>query len=72
MEEKRRLIDWNLRQKIILHVVVIGLISGLLLTLMYLTSQNAFMKELNKERSELISSMIECNVIHQMNLNRAR
>ena len=70
MKKKRRLIDWNLRQKIILHVVVIGLISGLLLTLMYLTSQNAFMKELNKERSELISSMIECNVIHQMNLNR--
>ena len=28
------------------------------------------MKELNKERSELISSMIECNVIHQMNLNK--
>ena len=28
VSKKRRLIDWNLRQKIILHVVVIGLISG--------------------------------------------
>ncbi|MBU1185469.1 MAG: HAMP domain-containing protein [Acidobacteria bacterium] len=71
MKNKRRLIDWTLRQKIILHVMVIGLISVLLLTLMYLTSQRTFMRELNRERSELISSMIECNVIHQMNQNQA-
>jgi len=61
-----RLIDWNLRHKIILHVVVIGLLAGILMTYLYISTQKNIITTLNQQKAELVGSMIECNATHQM------
>jgi signal transduction histidine kinase len=60
------LIDWNLRAKIILHVVVIGLLAGIIMTYLYLSTQKNIITRLNQQKAELVGSMIECNATHQM------
>ncbi|MFC2157382.1 ATP-binding protein [Acidobacteriota bacterium] len=65
------LINWKLRQKIILHVVVIGLTTALLLIYVYWTTQRGLMREINIQRSELVGSMIERNVIFEMDSNQS-
>jgi len=61
-----RLIDWNLRHKIVLHVVVIGLLAGIIMTYLYLSTQKNIITTLNQQKAELVGSMIECNTTHQM------
>ena len=63
--------DWNLRQKIILHVVVIGLIALVFLAFIFWTTQEGLIREINMQRSELVGSMIERNVIFEMDSQNA-
>ena len=58
--------DWNLRHKIVLHVVVIGLLAGIIMTYFYLSTQKNIITTLNQQKAELVGSMIECNATHQM------
>jgi signal transduction histidine kinase len=67
-----RLLDWNLRHKIILHVVVIGMIAGIIMTYFYLSTQQNIITELNQQKAELVGSMIECNTTHQMQVGRPK
>jgi signal transduction histidine kinase len=61
-----RLLDWNLKNKIVLHIVVIGLSAGVLLTYLYLSTQKNIIKTLTHEKADLVSSMIEYTVTHRM------
>jgi two-component system NtrC family sensor kinase len=61
-----RLKDWNLKNKIVLHIVVIGISAGVLLTYLYLSTQKTIIKTLTHEKVELVSSMIEYTVTHRM------
>lgn len=58
--------QWNLRQKIILHVFVIVLISTSFLAYIYLSTLNNLFNLMNAQRSEMVSSMIECNLTYLM------
>jgi signal transduction histidine kinase len=60
------LLDWNLRHKIVLHVVVIGLFAGIIMTYLFLSTQKNIITTLNQQKGELVGSMIECNATHQM------
>ncbi len=61
-----RLLDWNLKNKIVLHIVVIGISAGALLTYLYLSTQKNIIKTLTHEKADLVSSMIEYTVTHRM------
>jgi signal transduction histidine kinase len=61
-----KLMDWNLRHKIVLHVIVIGLLAGIIMTFFYLSTQKNIIARLNQQKAELVGSMIECNATHQM------
>lgn len=61
-----RLKDWNLKNKIVLHIVVIGITAGGLLTYLYLSTQKTIIKTLTHEKSELVSSLTEYTVSHRM------
>lgn len=61
-----KLIDWKLRQKIILHILIIGIIAVIILTFLYFTTQKNIINILNLQKTELLGAMIECNVTHQM------
>ena len=58
--------QWNLRQKIILHVFVIVLIATSFLAYIYLSTLNNLFNLMNAQRSEMVSSMIECNLTYLM------
>jgi signal transduction histidine kinase len=61
-----RLKDWNLKNKIILHIVVIGISAGCLLTFLYLSTQKTIIRTLTHEKVELVSSLTEYTVSHRM------
>lgn len=61
-----KLTHWNLRNKIILHVLVVGFLTALVLSYIFITTQSNVIDILNKHRSEMVSSMIECNLTYQM------
>jgi two-component system NtrC family sensor kinase len=69
---KLKLMDWNLRHKIILHVVVIGLLAGFIMTYLYLSTQKNIITKLNQQKAELVGSMIECNAVHQMQEGKSK
>lgn len=58
--------NWNLRQKIILHVFVIVILATMFLSYIYLSTLNNIFTLMNKQRSEMVSSMIECNLTYLM------
>lgn len=66
MKINLRLKDWNLKNKIVLHIVVIGITAGALLTYLYLSTQKNIIKTLTHGKAELVSSMIEYTVTHRM------
>ena len=61
-----KLIHWNLRNKIILHVLVVGILAAFILSYIFITTQNNVIEILNMQKSEMVSSMIECNLTYQM------
>jgi two-component system NtrC family sensor kinase len=66
MKINLRLKDWNLKNKIVLHIVVIGISAGVLLTYLYLSTQKNIIKTLTHGKAELVSSLIEYTVTHRM------
>lgn len=66
MKVKTRLLNWKLRNKIILHVLVIGGLTTFILAALYLTTQNDFTKATLQEKAEMVATMIECNITHLM------
>lgn len=58
--------QWSLRQKIILHVFVIVIIAASFLTYIYLSTLNNLFNLMDAQRSEMVSSMIECNLTYLM------
>lgn len=60
----KRLRDWKLRSKIILHVLVIGTITAAFISFFYTKSQKDIIKSTGRQTIELVSSVIE-NSIHE-------
>ncbi|MGB2908190.1 MAG: ATP-binding protein [Candidatus Aminicenantaceae bacterium] len=66
MKAKFKPINWKLKQKVVFHVLVIGLISVFGLTVLYINAEKDLIKTLAKQKTELVGYMIDCNVRHQM------
>lgn len=62
----KRIIDWNLRRKIILHIVIIGSFTALILTLLYFEAQKNFIKALTVHKAGIITSIIENSLLPTM------
>ncbi len=59
-------LDWKLKNKVILHVFVIGLISGSILVALFIKTEKDLINTLAYQKTELVGNMIDCNVRHQM------
>ncbi|NOR15388.1 MAG: HAMP domain-containing protein [Candidatus Aminicenantes bacterium] len=68
---KLRLIDWNLRHKIILHIFVVGVLAAILLFYFYFSMQNALIDTLYLQKAEMVATLIDCNVTHHMEQGRS-
>lgn len=66
-----RLIDWKLRQKIILHIFVVGIVATIILFYLYFSMQNDLINTLYLQKAEMVATMIDCNVTHHMEGGRA-
>lgn len=58
--------DWKLRHKIILHVAVIGILTALILTFLYIKTQRSIIHTMNRQKAELVGSMIENSIFSAM------
>jgi two-component system NtrC family sensor kinase len=63
---RKKLKDWNLKNKIILHVTVIGTLAAVILTFLYLNTQNRIIQSLNRQKAEIVGSTIEFGIRHIM------
>lgn len=66
MTIKSSLLNWKLRYKIILHILVVGGLATFILAALYLTTRNDITKNFLREKFELVATMIECNITHLM------
>ncbi|MBN1224408.1 MAG: HAMP domain-containing protein [Candidatus Aminicenantes bacterium] len=64
-------LHWSLRQKVIWHIIVIGAIAAILLAFLYFKTQKNIINTLNRQKSDIVASMIECNIKHHMQEGRA-
>jgi two-component system NtrC family sensor kinase len=55
----KKLRDWSLRQKIILHVTVIGLLTALILTFLLLNSEKKLIRTLGLNNARMITSLVQ-------------
>ncbi|MFC2169970.1 PAS domain-containing sensor histidine kinase [Acidobacteriota bacterium] len=62
--------DWKLKHKIILHVLVIGAITFFLMIYLYIRTHGNIIKTLNRQKAEVVTSMIECSGIHSMKVGK--
>ncbi len=58
--------SWKLRNKIILHLVVIGVLVTSLLTFLYIKTQQNIIYSMNKQKAKIIGSMIENSISSSM------
>ncbi len=58
--------DWKLKNKVILHIFVIGLISAVFLTALFMNVEKSLINTFTSQKTELVGDMIYCNVRHQM------
>lgn len=54
--------DWSLKNKIILHISIIGLLTACSLTFLYIRTQRNIIHSLNRQKAEIVSSMIESSI----------
>jgi signal transduction histidine kinase len=64
-------IDWNLRQKVILHILVVGSLAAVLLFYLYFSMQTDLIRTLFLQKAEMVAAMIDCNVAHHMETGRS-
>ena len=58
--------DWKLKNKIILHMAVIGGLCALFIAFLYLNAQKNVIYSMSKQKTELLSSMIESSIYSAM------
>ncbi len=58
--------EWKLRHKIILHVAVIGILTAILLTFLYIKTQRNIIHTMSRQKAELVGSMIESSIFSAM------
>lgn len=58
--------NWSLKHKIILHVFVIGVLTALFLTYLYIRTQRNIIHTMTKQKAELVGSMIENSLLSAM------
>lgn len=58
--------EWQLRHKIILHIAVIGVLTAVLLTSLYIRTQRDIIQTMSRQKSELLGSMIERSIFVAM------
>jgi signal transduction histidine kinase len=68
----KKLIDWNLRQKILLHIFVVGILVTVVLFYLFFSMQNDLINTLNQQKAEMVATMIDCNVTHHMEEGKSR
>ena len=57
-----RIQQWTLRAKVVLHIVVLGVLSAVILTVLYLTTQRNVIFSLSREKAELVGSLMKDTV----------
>jgi len=62
--------EWKLRHKIILHVAVIGLLTAIILTFLYISTQKNIIHTMSRQKAELAGSMIESSIFSAMKEGR--
>lgn len=58
--------DWKLKNKIILHIAVIGGLAALFIAFLYLNAQKSVIHKMSREKAELLSAMIERSIFSAM------
>ncbi len=58
--------DWKLKNKIILHVAVIGGLTGILVAFLYLNAQRNVIHTMSRQKAELLSAIIESSLFYSM------
>jgi len=66
-----RLLDWKLRQKVILHIFIIGSVATVILFYLYFSMQKNLVDTLYLQKAEMVATMIDCNVTHHMEEGKA-
>lgn len=60
--KKMSLRNWTLKNKVLLHVVVLGVGSALILTLLFISTQKNLISTLIRQKAELVSTLIKGSV----------
>lgn len=58
--------DWSLKNKIILHITVIGILTALFLTYLYVTTQRNIIRTMSQQKAEVVATMIENSIFLAM------
>lgn len=58
--------DWKLKNKIILHVAVIGGITAVFVAFLYLKAQKNVIHTMSRQKAELLSAIIESSLFYSM------
>ncbi len=58
--------EWNLRHKIVLHIVVIGVLTAIFLTFLFFNTQRNIIHSMSWQKAELAGSMIENSIFFSM------
>ncbi len=62
--------SWSLKNKIVLHLFVIGGLAALLLTFIYIRTQRNLIKTMSRQKTELVGSMVENSIFSFMREGR--
>ena len=57
-----RIQQWTLRAKVVLHIVVLGVLSAVILTVLYLSTKRNVIFSLSREKAELVGSLMKDTV----------
>jgi len=58
--------EWSLKNKIILHVFVIGMITAIILVYIYIGTQRNIIQAMSQQKAELVGAMIEKSLLPAM------
>ena len=58
--------EWNLRHKIVLHIVVVGVLTAIFLTFLFFNTQRNIIHSMSRQKAELVGSMIENSIFFSM------
>jgi signal transduction histidine kinase len=50
--------QWTLRSKVVLHIVVLGVLSAVILTVVYISTQRSVIYSLSREKAELVGNLM--------------